>query len=182
MDRGAPCRAPGANGGGSFEAQTQPLLTDLPSRDPPGAEEDNPLAEIRVGSADGYVWASVPVRNVGNATALVQNVIFLADGEEADGEVTNEVVPKGESARLLLILERVNGSPSFTRWAEMFGQPDRDFSVLVGYADASGRPRGALRFDVRKRQIVKRRLADAVEQLRQAIKSPDASGRTPFGP
>jgi hypothetical protein len=164
----------------ALEAQTQPLLTDIPSRDPAGQREENPSAEIRVGSNDDIAWASVPVRNVGNGTALVQTVVFVADGAEADGAASNEVVPKGELARLRLILHRKAGSPSLAM-AEGW-HADRQFSVLVGYADASGRPRGALRLDVQNRNVSDRRWADAVERLRQVVELPDGTGQDPPGP
>ncbi len=147
----------------ALDAQTAPLLTSVP----PGLgqeveERDIHTGEaasrrdqgeivvhnVRKGDAKG-VYFSVPFRNVGHGIALVQEVqVTLSGGTPYDGVSRNPALPPGEHTRAYLSATRDKSS-----WAEAdetYSNPS-PFSVLVGYGDAAGSSRGALRLDVSHR-------------------------------
>lgn len=167
----------------AFEADTQPLLTDVPrgvylkqvdwheaSGEITQRTEDN--AEINVGvfgNARGEPIASgtVPVRNVGNGCARIGAVTFLlGDDSHAAGRVENPVLPSGELTYVRLEAGREDEG---VRVAESIGMEYQDFAVLLDYADAASRPSGAVRLDVANGQyphITGRCWADSVAELR----------------
>jgi hypothetical protein len=164
----------------SFEAQTQPLLTDAPRglfleeidwHEASGeiTRRIKDKATISVGTAgpEPIAFASVPVRNVGNGCARISAVAFLLpDGTMAAGRIDNPVVPTGE-----LTHARLDAGPEDdgALVAESIGMAYHDFTVILEYADAGSRPRGAVRIDVANGQyphVTARRWADDVAELR----------------
>lgn len=164
----------------SLEAQTQPLLTDAPrglfleeidwheaSGEITSRMKDK--ATISVGGAgpEPVAFASVPVRNVGNGCARIGAVAFvLADGMKAAGRIDNPVLPAGELAHA-----RLDAGPEDdgALVAESIGMEYQDFAVLLEYADAGSRARGAVRLDVANGQyphVTARRWANGVANLR----------------
>jgi hypothetical protein len=143
----------------AYNAQTQPLLTDLAAgivrEQIPWHEVSGEIvqrvvdrAEISVGAAgpEPIAGATVPIRNVGNGAARVTAVTFLlADGTTASGDIRNPVVPSGEFTVVSLWREVDEAGGQL---AERVGLEYADFSVLIAYSDASGRPREALRLDI----------------------------------
>jgi hypothetical protein len=93
----------------AFEAQTQPLLTDVPrglvKEEIDWHEASGHMSrrlvdrsEIGVGTMgpEPISFVSVPVRNVGNGCARITAVKFvLSDGSEAHGQINNPVLPPG---------------------------------------------------------------------------------------
>lgn len=138
----------------ALEAQTQPLLTEVPrgrSRSPTWYDDETGKprhwrddAEIMVGAGGGpevYATAYVPVWNVGNGAARIQEVTFRTSGEEAHGRAENPILPPGEVTRVLIAAAEDDAG---FRVAASIGMEYENFSVQVSYADASGRPRGTL--------------------------------------
>lgn len=165
----------------AFEAQTQPLLTDVPRglfREEIDWHEASgemtrrivDRAEISVGTSgpEPIAHASIPVRNVGNGCARINAVEFmLADGSVASGQVSNPVLPSGE---LTFASLACGPGDQGLDVAESIGLEYQDFSVVIDYADASGRPRGATRLDIANGQyphIVGRRWEASIGELRQ---------------
>ncbi len=164
----------------AFEAETQPLLTDVPrgvmKEEIDWHEASGKMSrrlvdrsEINVGTMgpEPIAFVSVPVRNVGNGCARIGVVTFvLADRSEADGTVHNPVLPPGELTQASLA--RTPGDPD-AAMAESIGMEYQDFAIIIDYADASSRPRGAARFDVANGQhprIKSRRWASSADELR----------------
>jgi hypothetical protein len=143
----------------ALEAQTQPLLTDLPHGliheeidwHEVSGEMTRRLvdrAEISVGTSgpEPLSGVSVPIRNVGNGCARIFDVRFvLPDGSESSGSVANPVLPPNEGTQVQLY--RMPGEDG-NAIAEEIGMAYADFAVVVRYADASGRPREAVRLEV----------------------------------
>jgi hypothetical protein len=132
----------------AFEAQTQPLLLDVPR----GQSEGEDVGEIVVGTAGGpemLAFASVPVRNVGTGSARIQKVVFGVGDHRVVGAADNPVVPRGEMTNLRL--GRAEGDEGFCV-AESIGLENEDFAVTVAYAEVGGRPRGALSLSIRNGQ------------------------------
>jgi hypothetical protein len=163
----------------AFEADTQPLLTDAPrglfleeidwhevSGETTRRMKDK--AKIGVGAAgsEPIAFASVPVRNVGNGCARIGAVTFLLDdGSQAAGRVDNPVLPSGE-----LTYARLDAGPedNGVAVAESIGMAYDDFAILLDYADAGNRARGAVRLDVTNGQyphVVKRRWGASTAEL-----------------
>jgi hypothetical protein len=143
----------------ALEAQTQPLLTDLPRGlireeidwHEASGEMSRRLvdrAEISVGTSgpEPISGASVPIRNVGNGCARILDVSFvLPIGSESSGSVSNPVLPPNEWTRVQFYrLPEEDG----IGMAEEIGMAYADFAVVVRYADASGRPREAVRLEI----------------------------------
>lgn len=141
----------------ALEAQTLPLLTDVPlgrlqvprSLDPssghPSALRD--AGEINIGTSgpEPLCSASVPVRNVGNGTARIEAITFKTYDGEAPGSIGSPVIPPAEISRVSLhCVPHDEGSVA----AESIAIELADFSVVIDYSDASGRPRGSLRLDI----------------------------------
>jgi len=167
----------------AFDADTQPLLTDVPRgvyleqadwHEASGeiTQRTHDKAEIDVGvfgNARGEPIASgtVPVRNVGNGCARIGVVTFLlADYSQAAGCVDNPVLPSGEMTYV-----RLQASPEDdgVRVAESIAMEYRDFAVVLDYADAASRPTGAVRLDVANGQyprITGRHWGDSSAELR----------------
>jgi hypothetical protein len=163
----------------AFEAQTQPLVTDVPRgllhQEIDWQEASGRMgrrlidkSEIIVGASgpEPISHASVPVRNVGNGCARITSVTFvLDDGAKAAGEVNNPVLPPGEYTHAILACGPQDAGVEV---AESIGLTYRDFGVILGYADASGRPREAARLDVsngRYPSVIARRWGASVEDL-----------------
>jgi hypothetical protein len=104
---------------------------------------------------------------VGNGCARIQTVLFVADdGSEAVGGVPTPVLPANEFT--LAQLGRTPGEDGIVV-AESIGMEYRDFSVIIGYADASNRPREAVRLDIangQKPRVKGRRWASNINELR----------------
>lgn len=164
----------------AFEAETEPLLTDVPrgvmKEEIDWHEASGEMSrrlvdrsEISVGTmgSEPIAFVSVPVRNVGNGCARVRTVTFLlADRSEAQGGVRNPVLPPGELTEAnLTCAPNDNGA----NVAESIGMEYQDFAVIIDYADASNRPRGAARFDIANGQyphIAARMWASSGRELR----------------
>jgi len=145
--------------GDALEAQTQPLLTDLPRGlireeidwHEASGETSRRLvdrAEISVGTSgpEPVSGASVPIRNVGNGCARILDVTFvLPDRSEARGSVSNPVLPPNEWTRVQMY--RAPDEEGSTI-AEEIGMAYSDFNVVIRYADASGRPRETVRLEI----------------------------------
>jgi hypothetical protein len=164
----------------AFEAETQPLLTDVPRglvhEEIDWHEASGELsrrlvdqAEVTVGTSgpEPIAHASVPVRNVGNGCARIRTVVFvLADGSEAAGRVINPVLPRGELTRASLSCGPGDDGLGV---AEAIGMEYQDFAVIISYADASDRPREAARFEVANGQyphVAARRWGTSLDSLR----------------
>ena len=107
----------------ALDAQTQPFLT---------------VGDI---SARVLHSTSAHVRNVGNAPAVVMRAAFIfRSGAQAPASAVDPAMPAGETTSIILASPR---PPD---------EPDDDFSVAVAFGDVGGRPRGAVRLDVRKRE------------------------------
>ncbi|HEX3692635.1 MAG TPA: hypothetical protein VHU13_04770 [Solirubrobacteraceae bacterium] len=164
----------------SLEAQTQPLLSDAPRglfleeidwHEVSGeiTSRTNDKATISVGTAgeEPVAFASVPIRNVGNGCARISAVAFLLpDGTQTAGRIDNPVLPSGE-----LTHARLDAGPEDdgALVAESIGMEYQDFAVVLEYADAGRRARGAVRLDVANGQypyVTARRWADGVAELR----------------
>lgn len=141
----------------ALEAQTQPLLTDVPrgrlqlprapderSGQSPGFKDAD---EINIGTSgpEPLCSASVPIRNVGNGTARVDTITFKTNDGEAPGSVGSPVIPPAEISRVSL---HCLPNDECSLAAESIAIELADFSVLIDYSDASGRPRGRLRLDI----------------------------------
>ena len=164
----------------AFEAQTQPLITDVPRGlireevDWHGAlgnvsRRMVDRAEISVGTSgpEPIAHASVPVRNVGNGCARIRSVMFvLMDGSEGVGQVSNPVLPPGKLTHASLPCGPGDDGAGV---AESIGMEYQDFAVIIDYADASSRPREAARFDIANGQhphITGRRWGSSIDDLR----------------
>jgi hypothetical protein len=141
----------------ALEAQTQPLLTDVPrgrlqvprSLDPdsgqPSALRDAGKIDIGTSGPEPLCSASVPIRNVGNGTARIDAITFKTYDGEAPGTIGSPVIPPGELGRVSLqCLPHDDGSLA----AESIAIELQDFSILIDYSDASGRPRESLQLDI----------------------------------
>ena len=170
----------------TLDAQTQPLLADLPwgvfrERDESipanmrmRGDEWRDEAEISVGvysSSRNHdrpsYGASVAIRNVGNGTARVRQVHFIPRpfviGEDADAieaSASNPVIPPREFTRVGFMIEEDDERAAL---AESISAAYSDFDVRISYDDASGRPRGELRLQVANGQhprVVNREWSD----------------------
>jgi hypothetical protein len=126
----------------ALDAQTAPFLTGAASID----------FQFGAGMQAGPGWRravfQAPLWNVGNGLAVIDQVIFMfSSGTPFVGTADNPVIPTDERtyARFDVTPET---SSAWTELEAFFGQNDPNFSVLVSYGDASGRPRGAVRLDM----------------------------------
>lgn len=164
----------------AYQAETQPLITDLPYglvreeidwHEASGKLSKRTIdkAEISVGVAgpEPIAGATVPIRNVGNGAARITSVAFgLADGSEAFGDVRNPVLPANELTHASF---RRGPTDEDVALAESIGMEYQNFSVIISYADASSRPREAVRLDIvngERPHVSDRRWASDVDTLR----------------
>jgi hypothetical protein len=147
----------------ALDSQTAPLLTGVPpglgqeveGRDIHSGEAASwrdqgeiVVQNVRKGDAKG-VYFSVPFRNVGNGIALVQEIqVILSAGTPYVGVSRNPALPPGEQTRAYLSATR--DKSSWTEADQTYTNPS-PFCVLIGYGDAAGSSRGALRLDVSPR-------------------------------
>lgn len=139
----------------ALAAQTQPLLSAVPRGMPRYRHDEFRHDEFRrevVGADAADVDATfdpdrggvitVPFRNIGNAVAVINAVMFWMHdgGSEANAEET--ALPPGEITRARLEL------PSTSRFGDEVVLAKTNLSVVVTYGDAAGEPRGATRLDV----------------------------------
>lgn len=157
----------------ALAAQTQPLLSNVP-RDYSFEPEADPgwivasFWEVRGGSV------AVPFRNIGNAVAIVQSVMFWMHDGGAAGNADVVALPPDEITRARLEL------PPTSRWGPEVIDADRgDFSLVLAYADAAGQARGATRLDVyrteRKQWYVRQvHFGDDDESVRESPRASSA--------
>lgn len=164
----------------ALEAETQPLLTDVPrgifTEETEWREADGTTttkrfdrSELSVGASGPELVASVsvPVRNVGNGPARLGDIVIIAaDGATAPGWVAHPVLPPGEMTHVGFSAE-----PDDPDWgvAESVAMAYEDFDLVVAYADASGHPREAVRFHIKNGQhphVAGRRWAKRASELR----------------
>ena len=89
---------------------------------------------------------TVPFRNVGNGTAIVQSVAFaLSATAVVAGSSSTPVVPPGQVVKAGLTLG--SSRSGFSDVREVI-ERRANFSVVIVYADAGGQPGGAVRLDV----------------------------------
>jgi hypothetical protein len=127
----------------ALDAQTAPFLTAAAPGDLP---IDANIREYAGDRRDGLIL--IPLWNVGNGLAVVDQVIFIfSGGTPLVGTADNPVLPADERT-----YARFEASPDTSSgWAELeatFQANDPNFSVLVSYRDAGGQPRGAVRLDM----------------------------------
>ena len=168
----------------AYEAQTQPLITDLPyglvheevdwhEASGQATKRTFDKAEVSVGSAgpEPVAGATVPIRNVGNGAARVTTVVFrLGDGAEAIGEVRNPVVPPNEITYASFWRDPSQDDGGI---AESIGMLYENFDVIISYADASGRAREAVRLEIVNGQhphVANRQWATDAAALRRSAK------------
>ena len=148
----------------ALEAETQPLITDVPRglfveesewRSPDGTtsirRRDRSAVSVGVYNSGGsdepdpVCVVSIPVRNVGNGPARIQRATFVCNGCSALGTVGNPVLPSGEMT--LVGLDALPDDPD-VGVAEDMAMMLENFEVVVEYADAGGRPREAVSLTV----------------------------------
>jgi hypothetical protein len=148
---------------GALDAQTAPLLSSMP----PGLDREPDTFDASTGEAkgwrdagtvsvrkhdsgdDGSIFLSVPFRNVGNGVATIGEVQFVLSGGTAYvGHAASLAVSPGERTRAILQPTR---SKSSWQEASVMLADKSSFAVTIGYADAAGRLRGAVRLDVHHR-------------------------------
>jgi hypothetical protein len=168
----------------ALEVETQPLITDVPrgvyieerewhNLDGSISMRRHDRSEVSVGvynsdrgqEPEPVCLISVPVRNVGNGPARIEQVTFVSSGQSAPGWVENPVLPSGEMTRVGL--EALPNDPN-VGVAEDMAMALEDFVVIVAYADAGGRPREAMSLSVTNGQhphVSGRRWAASAEAL-----------------
>lgn len=156
----------------ALAAQTQPLLTDVPwgvaqlvagYAMKPGSDSRSVLSSVFGPKEAHYrdasevrVWLdqetrgvrfAIPVRNVGNGTALIQAVVFrFSNDASLTGFPASPVVPPREVTVLSLDLE--GGDDPDVSVATQAVEQGTSFSVVTAYADSSGEAKRAVRLDV----------------------------------
>jgi hypothetical protein len=143
----------------ALEAETQPLITDVPrglfteeiewhNSDGATSMKRRDRSELSVGTSgpEPISSVSVPVRNVGNGPARMGDVTFVSSGgEPARGSVANPVLPPGELTHVGLAAGPDDAGVAV---AESIAMAYEDFGVVIAYADASGHPREAVRLQI----------------------------------
>jgi hypothetical protein len=143
----------------ALEAETQPLVTDVPRgvfyEEREWHEVDGTMSlkrfdrsEITLGASgpEPVAGVRVPIRNVGNGPARITQIRFVCvDGTTAPGRVENPVLPPGELTSVGLW-----ATPEDSDWgaAEAMAMALDDFEVVIEYADASSHPREAVELRV----------------------------------
>jgi hypothetical protein len=134
----------------TLEVETQPLVTDVPRGilvEPTlFGPRDHAALSLRAIGPEPTANIRVPIRNVGNGPARIREVVIVrTDGATAHGSVANPVLPPGEITHVGLSAE-----PDDPDWAvaASVAIESADFDLIVGYADASGHPREAVRLHV----------------------------------
>jgi hypothetical protein len=142
----------------ALEAQTRPLIADVPRgfyRDPPEASDERSSrrdpADVSVGVYSGSdserpsFGAFVPVRNVGNGAALIESVRFEVGDEVVEASAETLVLPPGELTRVGFMVDE--GEPAAAA-AESIAAVLDDFSVAIEFSDAIGHHRDEVRLEV----------------------------------
>jgi hypothetical protein len=124
----------------ALAAQTQPLLSSVPRGiiSPTGYTAD---IEATFDPQNGG-FIKVPFRNIGNGVALIKAVMFWAVDGGSGGVSEDAAVPEDEISYARIELAANNRLGSDVVVAQT------NFSVVMTYADAADRPRGATRLDV----------------------------------
>jgi hypothetical protein len=171
----------------SLEAETQPIVTDVPrglfteeiewhNLDGTISMKRQDRAEVSVGTSgpEPISSVSVPVRNVGNGPARVGEVTFVSvRGESASGWVGHPVLPSGELTHVGLSAGPNDPGSSV---AESIGMAYEDFAVVIDYADASGNPRETVRLHIANGEHPR------VTDRRWDGRASDSSSDQPSGP
>lgn len=143
----------------ALEAETQPLITDVPrglfteeiewhNSDDTISMKRQDHSELSIGTfgPEPISSVSVPVRNVGNGPARMGDVTFVSSGgDSATGWVANPVLPPGELTQVGL---SAGPDDAGVAAAESIAMAYEDFAVVIAYADASGHPREAVRLQI----------------------------------
>ncbi len=168
----------------AYDAETQPLITDLPYGLVPEEVDWHEAsgqmtkrtvdkAEVSVGTAgpEPLAGATVPIRNVGNGAARITAIAFrLAEGSEAAGQVLNPVLPPDEMTYASFWRDPAEDESGV---AEAIGMVYENFDVVISYADASGRAREAVRLDVvngERPYVADRQWATDADALRTPVR------------
>jgi hypothetical protein len=122
----------------ALAAQTQPLLSSVAqeSRHP---EDISAKFDEKTG---GHI--AVPFRNIGNGVAVIKQVMFWTGDSGSAGKATDAAVPPREDSLARLGLEPTN------RFGPDVVLAERNFSVVIVYADATDQNRGATRLDIHR--------------------------------
>jgi hypothetical protein len=145
----------------ALETQTTPLLANLPrgldresvwfhaESGEPARFRDAAAIAVSHGAIgnEERVFISVPYRNVGNGVALVTSAELMIGGRLFPVSPRTPILPAGEASRAEI---DAGMADLIFEYGLSLAVDGRDFAIIIGYADAAGKPRGAVRLDIHR--------------------------------